>query len=89
MTDDELKALFKELAGAIEDSRRYIDIFAEGLRHEIRVVAEKVTGLDEKLTREAADIRGEMRQGFADMHAMMKFSHGEVDRREVLLFDLN
>ena len=71
MTDDELKALFAETQRLVEDSRRHFDVTAEGLRHEIRLVAEKVTGVDERLSREATDIRGEMRQGFADTQAMI------------------
>ncbi len=76
-----------QLGGAIDDSRRHFDVTAEGLRHEIRLVAEKVTGVDERLSREAADIRGEMRQGFADTQAMIKFSHAELDRRVTSLED--
>ena len=102
MTDEDLKALFEasaaetrrlneetraQLGEAIADSRRHFDVTAEGLRHEIRLVAEKVTGVDERLTREAADIRGEMRQGFADTQAMIKFSHAELDRRVTSLED--
>lgn len=37
--------------------------------------------LDEKLDRTAADIRDEVRRGFADTQAMIKFSHTELDRR--------
>jgi len=91
VTDDELKALFEsskaETRQLVEDSRRHFDVTAEGLRHEIRLVAEKVTGVDEKLSREAADIRSEMRQGFADTQAMIKFSHAELDRRVTSLED--
>jgi hypothetical protein len=37
--------------------------------------------LDEKVDREAASIRDEMRRGFADTQAMIKFSHAALDRR--------
>ena len=48
---------------------------------ELKRLFEKVTLTDEKLEREAADIRQEMRTGFADTQAMIKFSHAELDRR--------
>lgn len=63
------------------ENRRLFEITTEGLRHEIRLVAEKVMLVDEKLDRESADIRREMRIGFADTQAMIKFSHAELDRR--------
>ena len=47
----------------------------------------KSLAFDERLTREAADIRDEMRQGFADTQAMIKFSHSELDRRITSLED--
>ena len=61
--------------------RRHFDVTTEGTRHEIRLNAEKVVLLDEELHREAADIRSEIRTGFADTQAMIKFSHAELDRR--------
>ncbi|MDP9192645.1 MAG: hypothetical protein M3P06_13175 [Acidobacteriota bacterium] len=91
VTNAETRRVLGEAIGEtrqqIVDSRLHFDITAEGLRHEIRLVAEKVTGVDERLTREAADIRGEMRQGFADTQAMIKFSHAELDRRVTSLED--
>jgi predicted component of type VI protein secretion system len=46
-----------------------------------RIVAEGFARLNQKLDRTAADIREEMRRGFADTQAMIKFSHAELDRR--------
>ena len=62
-------------------TRYQFDLTAEDLRHEIRLVAEGVQNVDQRLTREAGDIREEMRHGFAEVHAALKYSHGELDRR--------
>jgi hypothetical protein len=51
------------------------------LHEEIRAVAEGVLAVDEKLGHEAADIRAEMREGFADVAALFRFSYGDLDRR--------
>jgi acetyl-CoA acetyltransferase len=71
----------QQLDAATAEMRLHFDITAEGLRHEIGLIAEKVIRVDEKLTSEAADIRAEMRRGFADMESMFRFSHNELDRR--------
>ena len=78
MTDDELKHLLETNSAEI---RRHFDISTEEVKREIRLVAEGVTRVDEKLDRTASDIRDEMRRGFADTQAMIKFSHAELDRR--------
>lgn len=46
------------------ETRRHFDVASEEIKHEIRLVAEKVTQVDEKLDREAAHIREEMRRGW-------------------------
>lgn len=92
MTDDELKALFaalqrenagmrEENAAAHAETRRHFEVLTEGTRKDIQIVAESVAVLNEKLDREAGDIREEMRRGFTETQAMIKFSHAEIDRR--------
>lgn len=66
---------------AVTETRRHFDVVTEGTRKEIQLVAESVVGVNEKLDREAGDIREEMRRGFAETQAMIKFSHVEIDRR--------
>jgi hypothetical protein len=51
------------------------------LRDEIRLVATAVVGVDQKLEEEAADIRNEMRHGFADTNALINYAYGDLDRR--------
>jgi hypothetical protein len=80
MPDNDLKRLLeamqRENLAAHADTRRQFDVVSEATRHEIRLVAESVAGVNEKLDREAGDIRDEMRRGFAETQAMIKFSHG-------------
>lgn len=78
MTDEDLRRLFE---GAVAEMRRHFDVTAERLEKRIDSVAEGVVQLDQKLDRTASDIRDEMRRGFADTQAMIKFSHAELDRR--------
>src|SRR5438270_1435439 len=73
-----LKQHIDETARRIEV---HVDIAIEDLRKDIRGVAEGVLTFDEKLDREAADIRAEMRQGFADTQAMLRVSRNDLDRR--------
>ena len=63
------------------ETRRHFDISTESLKHEIRLVAEKVIRVEEKLEREAASIRAEMNERFAETHALIRFSHTELDGR--------
>ncbi len=64
-----------------KDMRTHFDTVAEGMDHKIGLIAERVIMVDERLTREAIDIRSKMDQGFAETQAMIKFSHAELDRR--------
>lgn len=96
MVDDELRRLLErfqaENAAAHVETRRYFDaktedlrgqyeVTAEGLRHEIRLVAESVTVLGEKVEREVNRLDEKMDSGFAETQAMIKFSHADLDRR--------
>ena len=62
MTDEDLRPLFE---GAVGEIRRHFDVSTEEVKREVRIVAEGVVRLDQKLDRTAADIRDEMRRGFA------------------------
>lgn len=67
--------------------RRHLDVYAEDVNRKFELVAEGLQSLNDKIEREASDIRDEMRRGFADTHAMIKFSHVEPDRRIAKLED--
>lgn len=86
-TRQRFDAMEKHVDSTAAENRRHFDVTADGLRHDFRLVVEKVISIDEKLEREAADIRDEMRKGFADTQAMIKFSHGELHRRVSTLED--
>ena len=58
----------------VKEVRQEFGVVAEGMRNQTQLVAEGVLMLDEKLGREAADIRAEMHPGFADTQAMIRFS---------------
>jgi hypothetical protein len=70
-----------ELLAAHDETRRHFDITAEGMRHEVRLVAESVGQISEKLDRTEARLDKKIEQTAADTQAMIKFSHAELDRR--------
>ena len=84
MTDDELKRL---LGSHSEEIRRHFDVSAERVDKRFDLLTESVAQLDQKVDRTGSDIRGEMRHGFADTQAMIKFSHAELERRMRTLED--
>lgn len=69
-----------ENAAAHAETRRYVQVLLENDTR-VQALAEAVLQVDDRLTRETADIRQEMRTGFAETQAMIKFSHAELDRR--------
>jgi hypothetical protein len=93
MTDDELKRLleanaaearrhFDETADRLAaENRRYFDVAMESNKHEIGLIAEKVTRLDEKLDLTSAHLEQKIEQTAAETQAMIRFSHAELDRR--------
>lgn len=74
MTDEELKEQF-------EKTWRHFDVVAERLDKKIDLVAETVGLLDQKMTRESASVREEMKEGFAETRALIDSSYGQLDRR--------
>ncbi|HET6370733.1 MAG TPA: hypothetical protein VFG95_06020 [Nitrospiria bacterium] len=58
----------------MDEIKRHFDVVAEGLRSEIRQVAEGVANVDEKLEREISALSQEMRTEFKEVKAMIKFS---------------
>ena len=70
----ELAVMREENTAAHKKTRRHFDITAEDLRHKIELVSEGVENVDQRLTREAADIRDEMREGFAEVHNLLRLT---------------
>ena len=56
-------------------------ITAEALRDDIKLVAEGVMTLNEKVEREMSQFRKEMAYSHEELKAMIKFSYSELDRR--------
>jgi archaellum component FlaC len=75
---DDLKTHIDETAKQIKQD---FHIVAESMRADVQQVAEGVVMLNAKLDREAADIRREMREGFAETQSLLRFSHGQLDKR--------
>ena len=85
MTDEELRGLFQGLEqrmdrrlGELNDK---LDYFMDDTTKKFALVHEGLVMLNEKIDREAGDIRSEMRAGFEETHALIRFSHAELDRR--------
>lgn len=64
-----------------EEIKRHFGVVADGLRSEIRVVAEGLTAFREESKRDTEALRLEMRAEFDEVKAMIRFSHAELDRR--------
>ena len=77
----EFKQVRAENAAAHIETRRHFDSTIDRLQSKFDLLGDGLKNIDEKLDREAADIRGEMRQGFADTHALIRFSHEQRPRR--------
>jgi methyl-accepting chemotaxis protein len=68
-----------------EETRRHFDVITEGLKREVQLVAEGFAQQGARLDREVGDLREEMKRGFVETQAMIKFSYAELDRRVTLL----
>lgn len=79
--DEKTNELAARFDAKTDELRRHFDVSVEESRNDIRQIAEGLVHLNEKLDRETGSIRDEMRRGFADTQAMIKFSHAELDRR--------
>jgi len=73
--------LTKLIEGSAADTRRHFDIVAEGLRQHSSLALEGVTANGQRLDRMAV----EMKQEFAEVRSMIRFSFAELERRVALL----
>jgi uncharacterized protein YceH (UPF0502 family) len=78
MTDEELKRVIAE---STEATRRRFEAVAERIEDRFRVMTDAVKQVRDELGRDGTETRQEMKQGFADTQAMIRFSHAELDRR--------
>jgi hypothetical protein len=61
----------------VEEIKRHFNIVAEGLRSDIRTVAEALQGLREETATEFRTVREEL----SELRAMFRLSFGDLDRR--------
>ena len=73
---ESLRMEVRDLRAEIQDVRRHSDVIAASLRSEIRIVADGVTGLDEKFTQEFRNVREEI----GEVKSMLRLSYGDLDR---------
>jgi DNA anti-recombination protein RmuC len=69
----ELAELRQELADTRAEMRRHFDVTIERMDKKFDLVVEMVMNVDQKLDRESASIRGEMRDGFAETNNLIRF----------------
>jgi len=81
----EMRAQSGELRGEMRadraELRRHFDEVAERFDSKYDLLAEGIMNLDEKMDRNHASIREEMRHGFAHTHDLIKFSHTLARRK--------
>ena len=66
---------------AVEEIKRHFGVVADGLRADIRLLAEGQQALREEFKRDMLEFRSEVRAEFQEVKAMIKFSYAELDRR--------
>ncbi|MBH0204138.1 MAG: hypothetical protein HP496_18035 [Nitrospira sp.] len=65
----------------VEEIKRYFGVIAEGLRSDLRQVAEGHVGIGRGLQ----EIRDEFRDEFKEMRALMRLSFSQLDQRMRML----
>ncbi len=83
--DGAVERVEQRFDASVQETRRHFEVAVGRMEKKFDLLAETVRHLDEKLDREAASIRHEMRQGFTETQSMIKFSHAELDRRVTAL----
>ncbi|MBI4611032.1 MAG: hypothetical protein HY726_18730 [Candidatus Rokubacteria bacterium] len=70
-----------EIRAQFDETRRHFDVIAEGMRAEVRLVAEGVTALAERVDRLEHNLREEIRETRRDLTALLTASYTDLDRR--------
>ncbi len=71
----ELRGVRQDVAEKFEETKRHVGVVVEGLRGDIRQVAE---GHD-VLRGEIADLRQETREGFREIKTLLRVSYADLD----------
>lgn len=64
-----------------EETRRHFDVVAEQMRAELRLIAEGLGSLRERVDRVEQNLREDVLRAQRELSAMIKFSYAELDRR--------
>ena len=82
---EETRRHVDEVAGEVraqgEETRRHFDVVAEGMRADVRLVAEGVVSLAERVDRVEENLREEIRETRRDLTALITVSYTDLDRR--------
>ena len=70
-----------EIRAQFDETRRHFDVIAEGMRAEVRLVAEGVTALAERVDRLEHNLREEIRETRRGLTALLTESYTDLDRR--------
>jgi hypothetical protein len=70
-----------ELRAAVDELRRHFDVVGEALRADVRLVAEGVTALSDRVDRVEVNLREEILRAQRELSAMLRFSYAELDRK--------
>ena len=82
---EETRRYVGEVAGEVraqaEETRRHFDVVAEGMHADVRLVAEGVVSLAERVDRVEENLREEIRETRRDLTALITVSYTDLDRR--------
>lgn len=67
----------QQIATALDETRRHFDVVAEGLRADMRLLAEGLAGSREEMQ----VFRSEVAAEFAEVRSLLKLSYADLDRR--------
>ena len=81
LNDETRQSLETSMRVLNEETRRHFDVVAEGLRGDIRTVAEGVVANSERIDRVAAEIRHDMASEARLLHAAIRSVSRAVARR--------
>lgn len=79
--DADLRAYLERIDSRFDETRRHFDVVAEGMRSDIRLVAEGVSSLSERVDRLEHNLREEIRETGRDLTSLLTASYTDLDRR--------
>ena len=79
--DAELRAYLERIDSRVDETRRHFDVVAEGMRAEVRLVAEGVTALAERVDRLEHNLREEIRETRRGLTSLLTASYTDLNRR--------